>query len=86
MVPNRLQAHNHNHVGLPPGMNPKYGLSCSPRWGRFLRGDCCLKQTAFSRNELPRNFQRPGTLKAGRLAREDGGVIPGQNVIPDRKE
>jgi hypothetical protein len=51
-----------------------------------LRGDCCLKQTAFFQERTSKELSKTGNLKAGRLAREDGGVIPGQNVIPDRKE
>src|SRR5882757_3859283 len=39
MAPSGLQAHNQNHAGLPPGINPQVRPQCSPRWGRFLRGD-----------------------------------------------
>jgi len=39
MAPGGLQTHNQNHAGLPPGINPKVRPQCSPRWGRFLRGD-----------------------------------------------
>ena len=67
MAPSGLQAHNQNHAGLPPGINPQVRPQCSPRWGRFLRsGDLRVTEGIFQ-ERTSKNRER---LKAERLARE----------------
>ena len=70
MAPSGLQAHNQNHAGLPPGINPQVRPQCSPRWGRFLRsGDLRVTEGIFQ-ERTSKNRER---LKAERLAREAAG-------------
>ena len=84
MAPSGLQAHNQNHAGLPPGINPQVRPQCSPRWGRFLRsGDLRVTEGIFqertSKNELPRtaSASRPSGSH-GKPPAAATGVIPGQ--------